>query len=111
MPEQQKNMVINSQQSLEMRIENLRRHEVEWHRKFTISIACLLFLFLGAPLGAIIRKGGLGLPLIISVVFFHPLLHFITHRRKTCETKHIARLPGYVDDFRAFCNYGSLYNL
>ncbi|HBH48120.1 MAG TPA: hypothetical protein DDX98_05740 [Bacteroidales bacterium] len=70
-----KNMVINSQQSLEMRIENLRRHEVEWHRKFTISIACLLFLFLGAPLGAIIRKGGLGLPLIISVVFF--ILYYI----------------------------------
>jgi lipopolysaccharide export system permease protein len=42
----------------------------EWHRKFTLSFACLIFFFIGAPLGAIIRKGGLGLPVIISVVFF-----------------------------------------
>lgn len=48
----------------------LRKHQVEWHRKFTLSIACLVLFFIGAPLGAIIRKGGLGLPLIISVVFF-----------------------------------------
>jgi len=48
----------------------LRKHQVEWHRKFTLSIACLVLFFIGAPLGAIIRKGGLGLPLVISVVFF-----------------------------------------
>jgi lipopolysaccharide export system permease protein len=48
----------------------LRKHEIEWHKKFTLSLACLIFFFIGAPLGAIIRKGGLGLPLVISVVFF-----------------------------------------
>ncbi|KAF0199044.1 MAG: putative permease [Bacteroidetes bacterium] len=48
----------------------LYKHEVEWHRKFTLSFACLVLFFIGAPLGAIIRKGGLGLPLIISVIFF-----------------------------------------
>ncbi len=47
-----------------------RRHEIEWHKKFTLSLACLVFFFIGAPLGAIIRKGGLGLPLVISVLFF-----------------------------------------
>ncbi|MCW3786704.1 LptF/LptG family permease [Plebeiibacterium sediminum] len=46
------------------------RHKIEWHRKFTLSIACLIFFFIGAPLGAIIRKGGLGMPVVISVVFF-----------------------------------------
>ena len=45
-------------------------HEIEIHRKFTLSIACLLFFLIGAPLGAIIRKGGLGVPVIVSVVFF-----------------------------------------
>lgn len=46
------------------------RHDIEWHRKFTLSFACLIFFFIGAPLGAIVRKGGLGLPVVISVVFF-----------------------------------------
>jgi lipopolysaccharide export system permease protein len=46
------------------------RHQIEWHRKFTLSIACIILFFIGAPLGAIIRKGGLGMPVIISVLFF-----------------------------------------
>ena len=48
----------------------IRRHEVELHRKFTLAFACLIFFFIGAPLGAIIRKGGLGTPVIISVILF-----------------------------------------
>lgn len=48
----------------------IRRHWVEWHQKMTLSLACLLFFFIGAPLGAIIRKGGLGLPAVISVLIF-----------------------------------------
>jgi lipopolysaccharide export system permease protein len=47
-----------------------RRADVEWHRKFTLSIACLIFFFIGAPLGAIIRKGGLGMPTVVSSFFF-----------------------------------------
>ena len=49
---------------------SLRIHKVEKHKKFTYSLACLLFFFIGAPLGAIIRKGGLGVPVVISVVIF-----------------------------------------
>ena len=48
----------------------IRRHEIELHRKFTLAFACLIFFFIGAPLGAIIRKGGLGAPVVISVVMF-----------------------------------------
>jgi lipopolysaccharide export system permease protein len=49
---------------------SLRRHDIERHRKFTLSFACLVFFFIGAPLGAIIRKGGLGIPVVISVFLF-----------------------------------------
>lgn len=49
---------------------SLRVHKLERHKKFTLSLACLIFFFIGAPLGAIIRKGGLGVPVVISVVFF-----------------------------------------
>lgn len=48
----------------------VRRHEIERHKKFTLSFACLIFFFIGAPLGAIIRKGGLGTPVVISVLLF-----------------------------------------
>ncbi|MEY8708893.1 LptF/LptG family permease [Bacteroides faecichinchillae] len=48
----------------------IRRHRTEWHKKFTISLSCLLFFFIGAPLGGIIRKGGLGMPVIVSVMVF-----------------------------------------
>ena len=48
----------------------ITRHEVIWHQKFKLSVACLLFFFVGAPLGAIIRKGGLGMPVVMSVFIF-----------------------------------------
>lgn len=48
----------------------LNRHSSEWHRKFALSFACLIFFFIGAPLGAIIRKGGFGFPVVISVLMF-----------------------------------------
>ncbi len=48
----------------------IRRHDIELQKKFTLSFACLIFFFIGAPLGAIIRKGGLGMPLVISVLLF-----------------------------------------
>lgn len=48
----------------------IRKHEIELYRKFTLAFACLIFFFIGAPLGAITRKGGLGAPVVISVVMF-----------------------------------------
>lgn len=54
----------------EIRLEAIHRHEIEWHRKYTLSFACIILFSIGAPLGAIIRKGGLGMPMVISVVFF-----------------------------------------
>lgn len=51
-------------------MKSLRRHAIELQKKFTLSFACIIFFFIGAPLGAIIRKGGLGAPLVISVFLF-----------------------------------------
>lgn len=56
--------------SVKNRRKSIRRYENDWHKKLTLSFACLVFFFIGAPLGAIIRKGGLGTPVVISVLFF-----------------------------------------
>jgi lipopolysaccharide export system permease protein len=65
-----KSMVSIESQIRKVKTQRLRRHEIEWQKKFTLSLACIIFFLIGAPLGAIIRKGGLGMPLVISVLFF-----------------------------------------
>ena len=50
--------------------KNIRRHQIEWLNKITLSLACIVFFLIGAPLGAIIRKGGLGMPIVVSVFTF-----------------------------------------
>jgi lipopolysaccharide export system permease protein len=57
-------------ESLRFEVKNIKKYEVEWNKKLTMSFACLVFFFIGAPLGAIIRKGGLGTPALISIFFF-----------------------------------------
>lgn len=52
------------------RKEEIRYHKIEWHRKFSLSMACFVLFFIGAPLGSIIRKGGLGMPLVVAIIFF-----------------------------------------
>ena len=49
---------------------DLRLHLMEWHKKFSLSVACLVLFFIGAPLGSIIRRGGLGMPLVVAIGFF-----------------------------------------
>ncbi len=61
---------IEKSESLVAEARNLARYEAERYRRFTLPLACLVFFFIGAPLGAIIRKGGLGTPAVISVLFF-----------------------------------------
>lgn len=64
------NYLMQKKESLQSEVRHIKRYEVDWHRKFTLSFACLVFFFIGAPLGAIIRKGGLGTPAVISILFF-----------------------------------------
>jgi lipopolysaccharide export system permease protein len=59
-----------NRQLIKEKVELKARYDNEWHRKFTLSFACFALFLIGAPLGAIIRKGGLGMPLIISVLLF-----------------------------------------
>ena len=55
---------------LDNKRRDVRNNQIEWHRKFSLSLACLVLFFIGAPLGSIIRKGGLGMPLVVAIVFF-----------------------------------------
>lgn len=65
-----KDLISYNKMMLNEPVNYVLRHEIERHRKFTLSFACLIFFFIGAPLGAIIRKGGLGTPVVISVIMF-----------------------------------------
>lgn len=65
----------SEKESRESFYHNLLRFMIEYHRRFTISVACLVFFIIGAPLGAIVRKGGLGMPVVISVSLF--ILNYI----------------------------------
>ncbi|MCB2195009.1 MAG: LptF/LptG family permease [Bacteroidetes bacterium] len=69
------NNISNTTKTFYHRAERIRRHQIEWHRKFSLSFACLVFFFIGAPFGAIVRKGGFGTPVVISVLFF--ILYYI----------------------------------
>nr|WP_262916115.1 LptF/LptG family permease [Pedobacter montanisoli] len=60
----------NATVEFDLKQKEIIRAQIEYQRKFTLAVSCLLLFFIGAPLGAIIRKGGLGLPVVISVIFF-----------------------------------------
>jgi lipopolysaccharide export system permease protein len=70
--------------------ENKKRdvdyYRIEWHRKFTLSVACIVLFLIGAPLGSIIRKGGLGTPLVFAVIFFVIFHLFNTFGEKFAKT-------------------------
>ncbi|MBK9514925.1 MAG: LptF/LptG family permease [Flavobacteriales bacterium] len=55
---------------LDGRQEQVSRHRIEWHRKPMLAVTCIVFFLIGAPLGAIIRKGGMGLPVVFAISFF-----------------------------------------
>ncbi len=59
-----------SASEVQARRDDIRNHKMEWHIKYKLSLACLILFFIGAPLGSIIRKGGLGMPLVVAIVFF-----------------------------------------
>lgn len=65
-----KQVVLNQLTDFDLRMKDILKTKIEYQRKYTLSVSCLVLFFIGAPLGAIIRKGGLGLPVVISVLFF-----------------------------------------
>lgn len=70
-----KSITTSNVGTAEWKLTRLRRYQNEIHRKFAFSALCMIFFFIGAPLGAIIRKGGLGMPVIVSVLFF--LIYYV----------------------------------
>ena len=75
-------------------------NQIEWHRKFTLSVACIVLFLIGAPLGSIIRKGGLGTPLVFAVIFF-----VIFHLLNTFGEKFVKGgvLPAYQGMWMSCC--------
>lgn len=63
------------QTNFEINNKKLNDFDMEWHKKFTLSFACLVLFLIGAPMGAIVRKGGLGMPAVISISFF--VIYFV----------------------------------
>lgn len=74
--------------------KSLRLHEIEWHRKFTLSAACLVLFLIGAPLGSIIRKGGLGTPMVFAIIFFVVFHLFNTFGEKFVKSEQTGPLVG-----------------
>jgi lipopolysaccharide export system permease protein len=70
-----KSQITTNKNDLELNQKHIYRHEIEWHRKFSLSFACLLFFFIGAPFGSIVRKGGFGMPVVLSVLLF--ILYYV----------------------------------
>ncbi len=71
-----------------------RKHVIEWHRKIVLSLACLVLFLVGAPLGSIIRKGGLGTPLIFAILFFMVYYFTSTTGEKMAKEDTITPLTG-----------------
>jgi lipopolysaccharide export system permease protein len=78
---------------LEMRQKRINLHEIEWHKKFSLSFACIVLFFVGAPLGAIIRKGGLGMPVVFAILIF--ILYHIMNMSGMKLVKE-GELPAYI---------------
>lgn len=86
--------IANGKNDLEYKKKNINSHWIVIHEKFIMAYSCLLMFFIGAPLGAIIRKGGLGLPMVLAIVIFI-LYHFLNlFGRKLAEEDAIPVILG-----------------
>ncbi len=65
-----RNMFSFDESAAKEALNQLYRSKVEWHKKMSLPVSIMIFFLIGAPLGAIIRKGGLGLPVVVSIIFF-----------------------------------------
>jgi lipopolysaccharide export system permease protein len=80
--------------TLKERERNLRKHRIEWHRKIVLSLACIVLFLIGAPLGSIIRRGGLGTPLIFAITFFMVFYFSSTAGEKMAKENTLSAFAG-----------------
>jgi lipopolysaccharide export system permease protein len=86
--------IVNSNQDLVYKKKNINRHWIVVHEKFVLAYACLLMFFIGAPLGSIIKKGGLGLPIVFAVIIFITYHFMNLFGRKLAEEDAISPFLG-----------------
>src|SRR5205085_7556416 len=72
----------------------LRLYKIEWHKKLTLSLACVVLFMIGAPLGSIIRKGGLGTPMVFAIAFFMLFYFSSTSGEKFAKEGSWGMVPG-----------------
>ena len=65
-----KALLKSNADDLKYRQSIINRHKIEWHRKYSLAFACIILFIIGASLGSIIRKGGFGIPVLISIILF-----------------------------------------
>lgn len=80
-----KNIIVSKQEIQKFKNKDLIQYEVYLHQKFTLSVACIVLFFIGAPLGAIIKKGGFGWPMLLAVIFFVVYIVLSTVGEKSAE--------------------------
>lgn len=83
-----------SAMDFETQRKELRLHLVEWHQKFTMSIAVFILFLIGAPLGSIVRKGGIGTPVVFAVIFFVIFFLLINFGKKFVREDVLQPIPG-----------------
>lgn len=93
------NFVTQKREFIHLDIKTLRNFQIDFHKKFTLSLSCIVFLLIGAPLGAIIRKGGLGTPAVISVLFFVIYYIISISFEKLARENHINIITGMYAAF------------
>ncbi|MCB9266311.1 MAG: LptF/LptG family permease [Lewinellaceae bacterium] len=76
----------SAMRSLDRLMESRVKHIYELHTKYSMAVICFIFLFIGAPMGAIVRKGGFGYPILISIIFFMLFIVLTIFCRKIAET-------------------------
>ncbi|MCB0580570.1 MAG: LptF/LptG family permease, partial [Phaeodactylibacter sp.] len=76
----------SAMRSLDRLMESRVKHIYELHTKYSMAAVCFIFLFIGAPMGAIVRKGGFGYPILISIIFFMLFIVLTIFCRKIAET-------------------------
>lgn len=92
--EQVKNQISMDVFDFKAKDDSLRLHEIEWHSKFTFSIICIVMLLIGAPMGAIVRRGGLGVPLLIAILFFVLYFIFLSIGQKSAQAATLSPFVG-----------------
>ncbi|MCH5600408.1 LptF/LptG family permease [Niabella ginsengisoli] len=87
------NLEMNGSNIVEQE-KTLQKYKIEWHDKITLALACLVLFMIGAPLGSIIRKGGLGMPMIFAIIFFMVFYFVRTRGQKLAREMEMSAFTG-----------------